>query len=165
MTKSVNNVKVSLSRLALAKALKTPDESEQHQQQRRQLEDSWENSIIFYQSHISHEMLQQLIDGDRSVHREHILRHFGSKIAPQEHWQHPENKNNKVSSMMIHPSITLTESVTTTGMNSIGGTSNYSGNDNNYYSKSTSSSSTCKSLFFLFIVVPFCFCFSPLSAR
>ena len=149
MTKSVNNVKVSLSRLALAKALKTPDESEQHQQQRRQLEDSWENSIIFYQSHISHEMLQQLIDGDRSVHREHILRHFGSKITLQEHWQHPENKNNKVPST-IHPSVTLTESVTATGTNTIGGTSNYSGNNNNYFLKSTSSSSTCKSLFFLF---------------
>ncbi|KAG2218610.1 hypothetical protein INT45_013918 [Circinella minor] len=133
MTKSVNNVRVSLSRLALAKALKTPDENEQQQ-------DSWEYSIIFYQSHISHEMLQQLVDGGRSVRREQNIRHFDSKITPQQHWQHSENIK---SSSMIHPSITSTEIVTTTGTNSIGSTNNYiSGHDNNNYLKSTTSSST-----------------------
>ncbi|KAI7849617.1 hypothetical protein BDC45DRAFT_539891 [Circinella umbellata] len=132
MTKSVNNVRVSLSRLALAKALKTPDENEQEQ-------DSWEYSIIFYQSHISREMLQQLVDGGSSVCHEQNMRHFDSRITPEQHWQHPENIK---SSSMIHPSFTSTEIVTTTGTNSIDSTKNYSGNRNNYYSKSTTSSST-----------------------
>lgn len=50
---SLEDVTVSLSRLALAKAIKTPDTEEQDAE-------PWTKSVIFYQSHIDEQMREQL---------------------------------------------------------------------------------------------------------
>ncbi|CAO3607695.1 unnamed protein product [Cunninghamella echinulata] len=50
---STENITVSLSRLALAKAIKTPDAGEE--------KEPWSKSIIFHESHISPEMLDSVV--------------------------------------------------------------------------------------------------------
>lgn len=51
---NTDNVTVSLSRLALAKAIKTPDEGETEAE-------PWTKSVIFHQSHVSDSMRQSML--------------------------------------------------------------------------------------------------------
>lgn len=52
---SSENISVSLSRLALAKAIKTPDAGEEESE-------PWAKSVIFHQSHISPGMLENVMN-------------------------------------------------------------------------------------------------------
>lgn len=57
---SVDNVTVSLSRLALAKAIKTPDDDDKDAE-------PWTKSIIFYQSHIPQSMRETVQNPHRRM--------------------------------------------------------------------------------------------------
>ncbi|KAI8329972.1 hypothetical protein BC941DRAFT_441773 [Chlamydoabsidia padenii] len=62
---SVENESVSLSRLLLAKAIKTPDSEEQDAE-------PWTKSILFHQSHISPSMRQALVSRTKNNPSRHI---------------------------------------------------------------------------------------------
>ncbi|KAI9498436.1 hypothetical protein BDB00DRAFT_800291 [Zychaea mexicana] len=133
-----NNVTVSLSRLALAKAIRMLDDDKidasNNTDRNRNADDRplWLKSAIFHQSHVAPEMLQRVVCGDKLQQREHILRHFGSKMLPQQHWQHPTNR--KVTVPTKTTAQTIRRSSTPAAHNSSSGNS-----------RSASSSTSCKS--------------------
>ncbi|KAL0075871.1 hypothetical protein J3Q64DRAFT_1363281 [Phycomyces blakesleeanus] len=79
---SVDNINVSLSRLALAKAIKTPDAGEDESE-------PWTNSVIFHQSHIDSNMRNTILGGPQK-HRPHPDRARSNQQQYQQQQHHQQ---------------------------------------------------------------------------
>ncbi|KAI8990184.1 hypothetical protein BDB01DRAFT_498504 [Pilobolus umbonatus] len=83
---STNDVTVSLSRLALAKAIKTPDVGEKDAE-------PWSKSIIFHQSHIDSNMIQSIVNPQQqNKYRGNGRNQKQQPRYPQQHQQHQQQQ-------------------------------------------------------------------------
>ncbi|KAG1078323.1 hypothetical protein G6F42_024322 [Rhizopus arrhizus] len=92
---STEEVTVSLSRLALAKAIKTPDAGEEEAE-------PWTKSIIFHQPHIDEQMRNSIINPQSQQHNRRkngrhgnqkqplLKQHRYPQQHPQQHHQYPQ---------------------------------------------------------------------------
>ncbi|KAI9246870.1 hypothetical protein BDA99DRAFT_609406 [Phascolomyces articulosus] len=84
-----DNVTVSLSRLALAKAIKTPDDEESNKE-------PWTKSIIFHQSHVSDSMRQSMLFPNQPRQRQQRMhgqqRPHSQMLQHHPQGQHPQQR-------------------------------------------------------------------------
>ncbi|KAI8068047.1 hypothetical protein BC940DRAFT_333259 [Gongronella butleri] len=86
---SSEKITVSLSRLALAKAIKTPDDTDEGE--------PWFNSIIFHQSHVTQDMIDAMVRGPQQ--QQHGRRHH----RPQQQHQQQQQQQARQQRPSHHP--------------------------------------------------------------
>lgn len=93
---STEEVTVSLSRLALAKAIKTPDAGEEEAE-------PWTKSIIFHQAHIDEQMRNSILNphsqqqnrrknGRHGNQKQHLLKQHRYPPQQQQHYQQQQQQ-------------------------------------------------------------------------
>ncbi|KAI8328999.1 hypothetical protein BC941DRAFT_443973 [Chlamydoabsidia padenii] len=97
---SSENISVSLSRLALAKAIKTPDADEEESE-------PWAKSVIFHQSHISPGMLENVMNPQQQRRPQQQHPRYRQQQQQQQqhksyqHQQHQEHRSHRQSRQLL----------------------------------------------------------------